>query len=272
LNARIRLGKGEVRVDLARPISLAIEISFLGDEPLHFGAPRATSQPFAVEGFSGSVATGASCNCRTISLTPHCNGTHTECAGHLIRDLLDAHRVIPAGLVPALVVSVTPDAASTVQETSDPAPQAEDRVITRQALDQLWPAAPAAEPKALVIRTLPNEMKKRRHDYTGENPPYLTREAAEWLVEKKIEHLVVDVPSIDRAHDEGKLTAHRIFFGMPPDARELSKVGRAQCTVTELAYIPDTAPDGLYLLEIQAPALGGDAVPSRPLLYTLRPV
>jgi hypothetical protein len=126
--------------------------------------------------------------------------------------------------------------------------------------------------RAFVIRTLPNEMKKRRHDYTGENPAYLTREAAEWLVEKKVEHLVVDLPSIDRAHDEGHLTAHRIFFGLPADARELSKVQRPQCTVTELAYVPDTAPDGVYLLEIQAPALGGDAVPSRPLLYTLRPL
>jgi hypothetical protein len=26
--------------------------------------------------------------------------------------------------------------------------------------------------------------------------------------------------------------------------------------------------DGPYLLEIQVPAIGGDAVPSRPLLYT----
>jgi arylformamidase len=272
LNARIRLGKGEVRVDLTRPISLAIEISFLGDEPRHFGAPRASSQPFAVEGFSGAVATGASCNCRTISLTPHCNGTHTECAGHLTRDLLDAHRVVPPGLVPALVVSITPELASGVQESSTPAPQAEDRVITRQALEKTWPAAAPAEVRAFIIRTLPNEMKKRRHDYTGENPAYLTREAAEWLVEKKIEHLVVDLPSIDRAHDEGQLTAHRVFFGLPPDARELAKVQRPQCTITELAYIPDTAPDGMYLLEIQAPALGGDAVPSRPLLYTLRPL
>src|SRR5688500_2183935 len=87
---------------------------------LHDALPIcATSQPFAVEGFSGSVSTGASCNCRTISLTPHCNGTHTECAGHLIRDLLDAHRVIPAGLVPALVVSVTPDAARSEEHTSE---------------------------------------------------------------------------------------------------------------------------------------------------------
>ncbi len=33
--------------------------------------------------------------------------------------------------------------------------------------------------------------------------------------------------------------------------------------------MPDELPDGLYLLELQVPALGGDAVPSRPLLYPL---
>jgi len=271
LIARIRLGKSEFRIDLARPISLAIEINFLGDEPRHFGAPRASSEPMAVEGFSGSVSSGASCNCRTITLTPHCNGTHTECAGHLTKDLLEAHRVIPAGLLPAYLVSLAPETASATQETSDPAPQPEDKVITRRALEQALPATVSPDTRAIVVRTLPNDMKKRRHDYTGENPAYFTREAIELLVERKIEHLVADLPSIDRSRDEGKLTAHRTFFGMPADARELSKASRPQCTITELAYIPDTAADGAYLLEIQAPALGGDAVPSKPLLYTLRP-
>jgi kynurenine formamidase len=271
LNARIRLGKSEFRIDLARPISLAIEISFLGDEPRCFGAPRASSQAMAVEGFTGSVSSGAGCNCRTITLTPHCNGTHTECAGHLTRDLLEAHRVIPPGLVPAALVSVTPELASDLAETTDPAPQPGDRVVTRRSLEKAWPANAPADPRAVIIRTLPNEMKKRRHDYSGEVPPYLTRDAVELLVERKIEHLIVDLPSIDRSQDEGKLTAHRTFFGMPPGARELAKVTRQQCTITELAYIPDTAADGWYLVEIQAPALGGDAVPSRPLLYTLRP-
>jgi kynurenine formamidase len=266
------LGKSDYRIDLARPISLAIEISFLGDEPRCFGAPRAGSQPMVAEGFSGTVSSGASCNCRTITLTPHCNGTHTECAGHLTRDLLEAHRVIPPGLLPALLISLIPEpVGGDLTETSDPAPQPEDKLITRRALEKAWPLTAPVEPKAIVIRTLPNEMKKRRHDYTGEVPPYFTREATELLVERRIEHLVVDLPSIDRSQDEGKLTTHRVFFGLPPGARELAKATRQQCTITELAYIPDTAADGWYVIEIQAPALGGDAVPSRPLLYTLRP-
>jgi arylformamidase len=280
-------GTGEVRVDLTNPVSLAIDLDFTERQPRHFGAPPATSRPFAVPGFSGSVAHGASCNCQTLTLIPHCNGTHTECVGHLTREPLDAHRVAPLGFVPALVVSVEPVEAATSRESTEPAPQPGDRLITRRALEASWNAAgdsraapeprPAREflasapitPRALVIRTLPNTPTKQHQDYSDSTPPYLTREAASLLVERGIEHLVVDLPSIDRSHDEGCLTAHRIFFGLPRGSVTLAQATRARASVTELAYIPDTAPDGAYLLELQVPALGGDAVPSRPLLYRL---
>jgi kynurenine formamidase len=271
----ISFGNIEVRVDLANPVSLAIDLDFAQAQPRHFGAPPATSRPFAVPGFSGSVAHGASCNCQTLTLTPHCNGTHTECVGHLTREPVDAHRVAPLGLLPALLVSIEPVDAKTSTETTDPGPHAGDQLITRQALEASWLAAvpPRApdhlEPRALVIRTLPNTLAKRHQDYSDSTPPYLTREAANLLVERGIEHLVVDLPSIDRSHDEGRLSAHRIFFGLPPGSTTLAQATRAHATVTELAYIPDTVADGPYLLELQVPALGGDAVPSRPLLYRL---
>jgi len=291
---------GEVRVDLTNPVSLAIDLDFSQAQPRHFGAPPATSRPFAVPGFSGSVAHGASCNCQTLTLVPHCNGTHTECVGHLTREPVDAHRVAPLGLLPALLVSIEPIDAAASKESTDPIPQPGDKLITRRALETSWDAAtgtraaseartesrskPAREflasasdaqsptpfePRALIIRTLPNIPTKRHQDYSDSTPPYLSREAAELLVERGIEHLVVDLPSIDRSHDEGRLTAHRIFFGLPPGSVALAQAVRAGATVTELAYIPDSVPDGPYLLELQVPALGGDAVPSRPLLYRL---
>ena len=261
---------GELAIDLARAASLAIDLDFGARQPRHFGAPAARSEPFAAPGFSGVVASGASCNCRTLTLTPHCNGTHTECVGHLTRDCLDAHRVVPVGFIPALLVTVTPADAAGVSETSEPVPQPGDRLITRQAL-QASAAAMAAPfaPRALVIRTLPNGPDKQSRDYSELTPPYLSREAAEWLVARGIEHLVVDLPSIDRSHDEGRLTAHRIFFGLPRGSVELSQARRRSATVTELAYIADSVGDGAYLLQLQVPALGGDAVPSRPLLFPL---
>ena len=275
MNVLINVGNREIRIDLTSPVSLAIDLDFSPRQPRHFGAPPATSRPFAVPGFSGSVEHGASCNCQTLTLIPHCNGTHTECVGHLTREPVDAHRVAPLGLLPALLVSIEPVDAKASKESTDPVPHAGDRLITRDALTraalELRPPAPFA-PRALVIRTLPNRPDKQHRDYSDSTPPYLSREAAELLVERGIEHLVVDLPSIDRSHDEGRLTAHRIFFGLPPDSVALEQATRARATVTELAYIPDTATDGPYLLELQVPALGGDAVPSRPLLYALSSV
>jgi arylformamidase len=268
VHARIALGGREVCVDLSQPVDLAVPLNFAGPQPRHFGAPPASSQPLQVGEFTGAVARGASCNCEIITLIPHCNGTHTEGVGHLTREAVDAFRVVPAGLIPALLVSVTPEPAAAARESSEPAPLAADRLITRRALERSWGRAPF-EARALIIRSLPNPPEKRSHDYSGENPPYLSREAAQLLVERGILHLIVDLPSIDRAHDQGRLSAHRIFFGLPAGATALASATRPDATITEFAYVPDTLESGAYLLELQVPALGGDAVPSRPLLYAL---
>jgi len=248
LKARVQLNGRDVDVDLSHPIVIALELNFDAEQPRHFGAPAATSHAFAVPGFSGAVATGASCNCNVITLIPHCNGTHTECVGHLTTERLDAHRVAPKGLIPAVLITVEPTDAT--QESTDPKPQPGDKLVTRMALERNWPRD--HQPEAVVIRTTESA--------------YLTRDAAEFLVSRGVEHLVVDLPSIDRAHDEGRLTAHRVFFGLP---RGATAATRPQATVTELARIPPEVPDGAYLLELQVPAIAGDAFPSRPLLYPL---
>ena len=269
MNARITQAGRRLTVDLTRGVSLAIPVDFDGPQPRHFGAPRARTQPFAVPGFSGSVAAGASCNCNVVTLIPHCQGTHTECVGHLTRERHDAWRVVPLGLIPALLVSASPELAADSPEGTDPLPLPGDLLITAGALERAWPKALPFEPQALIIRTLPNTTDKRSRDYTDAVPPYLSREAAELLLARGIAHLVVDVPSIDRAHDEGRLTAHRLFFGLAPGETGLDGARRAAATVTELAFVPNALADGPYLLELQVPELGGDAVPSRPLLYPL---
>jgi len=259
LKALLQLGTREVVVDLSHPVSLARELDFQSPQPQHFGAPAATSRPYSAPGFSGAVSSGASCNCAVISVIPHCNGTHTESAGHLTLEALDAYRVVPFGPIPALLISVPVTAASDTSETSDPAPRPGDGVITQSAIDSRWPQSTAFDPQALIIRT------------RGASTAYLTREAAQRIVQRGIQHLVIDLPSLDREHDEGRLTAHRVFFGVPPGVTSLESARRPEATVTELASIPDRLADGAYLLELQVPAWRGDAVPSRPVLYSLPP-
>jgi arylformamidase len=121
------------------------------------------------------------------------------------------------------------------------------------------------------VRTLPNGLDKRSRNYTRQPAAFLSLPAASFIVERGIEHLVLDVPSADRADDAGELGAHRAFFGLDPGERALAAARRPQCTITELAYVPDTLSDGPWLLQLQIPALAGDALPSRPLLYGLQP-
>jgi arylformamidase len=275
VQAELSFGGQRVRVAMDRGVSLAIPIDFTGNGPRHFGAPPPASKPWSVGGFTGSVATGASCNCSTLTLIPHCQMTHTESVAHLTRESGDAWRVVPRGLLPAVVVSVSPEPARETSESTDPQPWGTDTLITQRRLRAAWPmmrpTTNVPDPVAAIIRTLPNDAGKRSRDYSESVPPYLTREAVQWLVEKRIEHLVLDVPSVDRTHDEGHLVGHRIFFGLPPGSTARGDAARSRATITELAFIPDEVPDGLCVLALAVPAIGGDAVPSQPIVYPLAP-
>ena len=265
--AKLTIAGQEHAFALDRGVSLAIATDFQTVGPHHFGAPLAASQPLAVGAFTGEVATGASANCRTISLTPHCTGTHTETVAHLLRAPGDAWRVIPKTLLPAALITVAPEPARETRESTVPAPWGTDNLITERRLRAAFMRNRPFEPRALIIRTLPNDPAKHSTNATETVPPYFTQEAAHWLVAQDFQHVVLDIPSFDRMQDEGKLTGHRIFFGLPATSRDQADVARPSCTITELAYVPDEVVDGNYALLLAVPAIGGDAVPSQPVVY-----
>jgi len=257
--------------DLAAGASLARLLDFAGPQLRCFGAPAARSKPLAVGEFNGRVDQGASCNCSVVTLVPHANGTHTEGVGHLTAERVDVQAVMPRRLLIAALLTLEPEIAGDSSEGSAPAPSPDDLLITRGAIERAWPPplAPQLRSRAAIIRTLPNQRDK----FTGERAaaaPFLSLEAVNWLVARGIDHLVLDVPSADRGSDGGALTAHRIFFGLPPGSRSQRESRRPESTITELAYIPDTVVDGWYFLSLQSPAISGDAVPSRPVVYPLR--
>lgn len=259
-------------VDPAAAIDISIPLLFDNEQPNCFGAPRATSEVLKVGDWQGDTRHGGSCNVKTYHLTPHCNGTHTECIGHVVHDAVFAAETLRGGLLPATVVSIEPMTQARTRETTLPNPAPTDRMITayalRHALEQ-W--SEARMRNALVIRTLPNTDAKAMHEYHADDPPpFLSMEAASLLVEMDVEHVLVDVPSLDRMNDGGRLSAHRIFFGLPPGARDAASADRAHCTATELIYVPDIVPDGYYLLDLQMPPFMTDAAPSRPLLYQVQ--
>ena len=257
------------RADISRPVDLAIPLDFAGPQPRFFAASPAAAEPLRAGAFSGSVAAGASCNCATYTVAPHCHGTHTECIGHVSEPVASLASFTPTAPCLALLVSVAPRPLGA--GALDPHAAPDDRVIDRRALEQAasgWLGDPWT---ALVLRTLPNSLDKRHRAYVdgGSPAPYLDPDAIGWLVEREVTSLVVDLPSLDRADDGGHLAAHRVFWGLPPGSTDVAAATRPHALVTELAFVPDTAGDGLYLLDLQVPAFVADAAPSRPVLYRL---
>lgn len=265
---RLETREGVWRADLERAFDLAIPLVFDGGQPNLFDAPDAAAAPLRSGDFIGDVALGGSCNCREYRVTPHCNGTHTECVGHLTRQRVSVHDVFSGGPEPALLLSVQPVPAEETGEDSDPRPRSQDRLITAEVLAAAWKGSPTSPVTALVLRSLPNDPAKRTCRYEAAPvAPYLTRQAVELIIERGIEHLLLDLPSLDRTHDEGKLTGHRLFWGLPPGSTDVTAARRPHATITELIFVPDEAPDGCYLLDLQVAPFVADAAPSRPLLY-----
>lgn len=239
--------------DMARGISLAIPLVFGALQPTFFGAPPAEEQVLESGEWVGDTRRGGSCNVKSYRIVPHCNGTHTESIAHLVDDGPQVHEAVQSGFLPATLVSVTP----------------RDKVID----DKLMQVALGRHPeavfhKALILRTLPNSEAKLTHRYEGPLPaPYLTVQAMEMLVQAGVEHLLVDFPSLDPAQDEGRMAAHRVFWGMPATGHRLADARRPGGTVTELIYVPEAVADGYYFLDLQIPAFMTDAAPSRPVIY-----
>ncbi len=263
-------GASRYLADLSDPLSIAIPLDFDGVQPNHFDAPRAHAHALTERGFAGDVRAGGNVNCEQLSLTPHCNGTHTECVGHLTTDRIAVHEVLRGGLQVARLVSVRAAALGDCGERAAPDAAAGEPVVTAALLSAAL-AGFAGESDALVVRTLPNDAGKLTRRYAGAAPaPYFTAEAAAFAAHAGILHLLVDLPSLDRGADGGRLAAHRAFWGLPDGARRAHDAVRRDATITELCWIAPTIKDGWYLLDLQLPAFMSDAAPSRPLLYPAR--
>ena len=260
------------QVDLRAPSSLAIPLRFNGPQPSFFGASRARANPLQSGAFIGDTRRDGSCNVAEIHMVPHCNGTHTESVGHIVHSEHAVSESLPQSLMATSVISVTPASAWDTDDAYRPAPEREDALITRDALDAALNSTAQDELTALVVRTLPNDATKKATDYGDRHrPPYFSADATRYIVERGVQHLLVDIPSIDKMNDEGRLTNHHIFWNVPEGTHEATPDTKVSRTVTEMIFVDDNIRDGLYLLNLQLPAFHLDAAPCRPVVYPLRP-
>lgn len=259
----------------AEAIDISIAQRFDAAQPNAFGLPDADCSVVRGEGYALSVAEGGAVNCSTLTITPHANGTHTESVAHITHDgpnVLDALRR-SLHLARLITVPLIPREDAPNERyigRSEP----HDRVISAETLRTRLPRIEAGvpeedRPSAVVIRTLPNPPIKATRRWATTNPPYFTEDAMVLLRERGYQHLLVDLPSVDREQDDGAAAAHRAWWGLPPIGTAAGEQPSLR-TITEMIRVADEIPDGLFLLELQIAPFALDAAPSRPRLIPLR--
>ena len=242
------------QIDLSLPIDISISLTNNEQNPIAWYQNTPEIEPVTMGDWIGKVSEGkSSTNFNNIFFNPHAHGTHTECLGHITREFYSINQCLKQFFFTAELISVQPKKVN------------EDLIITKEQIDK---ALGSNFPEAIIIRTLPNLEAKKHLNYSNTNPPYLEEAAAIFIREKEIQHLLIDLPSVDREHDEGKLLAHKAFWNVK-DINQANDDARFNCTITEMIYVPDEVEDGLYLLHLSVLRWENDASPSRPVLYPL---
>ncbi|MBK9283094.1 MAG: cyclase family protein [Sphingobacteriaceae bacterium] len=248
IGALFHKGK-EFKIDFYKPIDISI--------PLHTGENCVSAwyvapmklEPVVNGQWIGDINKGGSVNFRNVIFNPHGNGTHTECVGHISKEFYTINQSLQKFFFIAELITVLP-----IELENG------DFVITRKHFQSALQDLKNTE--ALVIRTISNSPEKKSHQYSNSNPPYIDPDAIAYLNEIGIEHILIDLPSIDKELDEGKLASHHLFWNYP-DNPALNK------TITELIYVPNEIQDGTYILNIQIAPFENDASPSKPVLYKI---
>jgi kynurenine formamidase len=241
------------QIDLSKPIDISIPLSNTDKNPIAWYIEKPEIEPVKFGDWIGKVSEGSSTNFNNIFFNPHGHGTHTECLGHITREFYSINQCLKQFFFTAELVSITPENVD------------DDLIITKNQIEN---TLKGKTPDAILIRTLPNSESKKHKNYSKTNPAYLSEEAAIFIREIGIQHLLIDLPSVDREEDEGKLLAHKAFWNVK-DVNNLNHDTRLNCTITEMIFVENEIEDGSYILNLQIASFENDASPSKPILYKI---
>lgn len=262
----IALIENKYQIDLSKPIDISIPLSNTDKNPIAWYIEKPEIEPVKFGDWIGKVSEGSSTNFNNIFFNPHGHGTHTECLGHITRDFYSINQCLKQFFFKAELISITPENIN------------DDLVITKEQIQRHFVIstqekshAQIDNPQAIIIRTLPNSVSKKHKNYSKTNPPYLSEEAAIYIRKIGIQHLLIDLPSVDREEDEGKLLAHKAFWNVK-NVNNLNDDARLNCTITEMIFVEDTIQDGSYILNLQIASFENDASPSKPILFKIEDI
>ena len=234
-------------IDLSKPLDISMSIRGSKDNANAWYIEEPKIEPAQIGEWTASVKEGASINFNNIQFNPHAHGTHTECVGHITEKFYSVNKCLKQFFFRAEVITVAPEKID------------EDYVISKSQLKFLLKQR---KPEALVIRTMPNTKDKLSRQYSNTNWPYLTEDAAEFIKKIGVQHLLIDLPSVDKEKDDGKLLAHKAFWDVNGKIRK-------NATITEFIYVKNKIQDGKYILNLQIAPFENDATPSKPILYKI---
>lgn len=243
--ATIQYSSKKLQIDLSKPLDISIPLRASTNNVNAWYLDQPKIEPVKDGEWVASVADGADMNFNNIWFNPHAHGTHTECVGHITKKVHSINQQLKQFFFLAEVITVAPEK------------KGKDFVISKK---QLQFALGNKKRDAVVIRTIPNTIEKLSQHYSHTNPPYLLSEAAIYLRDKGVKHLLIDLPSVDKEQDNGELLAHNAFWNTAGRTR-------MDATITEFIFVPNTVLDGTYFLNLQIAPFENDATPSKPILY-----
>jgi arylformamidase len=246
MRVNITYNKQKYVANLTNPLDISIPIAQNGVNA--WGVDNMRINPVNSGDWIGDVEMGSPVNFNNIFFNPHAHTTHTECLGHISPEKESLNQELLTFFFISDLISIAPKKVNN------------DFIITKNLIKKMISKEDNIE--ALIIRTIPNSKSKKHKNYSNTNPPYLSEEAARYLVSIGVRHLLVDLPSIDKEDDHGALIAHKTFWQFPENKRH-------GCTITEFIYVPNNIKDGKYLLNLQFIPFKNDASPSRPVLFKL---
>ena len=240
---------------MSKGVDLSIPNAFNSKNPSFFNAKNPRVSYPIYDDFTGKISSGGTCNVPSVNLDIHCTGTHTECIGHIKDSNVFINEVCPKELIPSTLITINPDMAKKCNDDYHIAFNKKDLLISKRSLiNAIYDKDEYLD--SIIIRTLPNNLEKMTRNYSEYPAPFFSNNAIQYLIDLGVKHLLVDVPSIDKANDDGQLGNHHLFF----------KQGQ---TISELLYIDEKLKDGKGFLYINTPNWKLDAVPSRPVFYPI---
>lgn len=263
------------RFRLSEPIAVSRDVFYTPDSgaksanAFHLPRFQAKTLEFANH-FVGHVDRGGSCNVDVLSYVPH-GLTHLETSAHVLSPGSNPPAVkdIPANHLHGIVYLI--DLSYLEAEPGQAIPW--DTVKTKLNANTM--------PISMVALKTKSSLLPAHYDFTEKDFIYLAPETAKGIhdyrvtipgphtTEMKINCLILDLPSIDREHEEGKLLAHRAWFGLPQTG--YSGTDEEKRALVELAWFSGLT-EGYYLATITPPRFQVNAVATGIFFQTLTEV